>query len=158
MQIAVIGSAVEDDPGSLSVAQALGTSLARMGHVVVCGGRGGIMEAVSQGVHEAEGTVIGILPTNKRHTGNRFLTAEVITGLQEMRNAVVVASGDLVIAFPGAFGTLSELAFAMKYDRPIIVVQPERFFLDFTLIPYERLTFAWNLQDIINTIEEYDDL
>lgn len=158
MQIAVIGSAIEDDPGILSMAHDLGAALAQKGHIIICGGMGGIMEAVSHGAHEADGTTVGVLPSNERHTGNRFLTAEVVTGLHEMRNAVVVASGDIVIAFPGAFGTLSELAFAMKYDKPIVVVQPEHFYLDFTLIPYARLTFAWNLMDIINSIEEYDDL
>src|SRR5262245_28662315 len=111
------------DPCSSEVAaqaEEIGRLIARAGAVVVCGGLGGVMEAASRGASEVGGTVIGILPGLDRSAGNRHLTLSIPTGMGEMRNALIVRSADAVIAVAGEFGTLSEIAFALKTGVPVV--------------------------------------
>jgi uncharacterized protein (TIGR00725 family) len=111
------------DPCSAEVgaqAEEIGRLLARAGAVVVCGGLGGVMEAASRGASEEGGTVIGILPGLDRSAGNRHLTLSIPTGMGEMRNALIVRAADAVIAVAGEFGTLSEIAFALKTGVPVV--------------------------------------
>ncbi|MHC1605143.1 MAG: TIGR00725 family protein [Candidatus Methanofastidiosia archaeon] len=152
MQVSVIGSGGQVPEHFYKMARQLGKMLARDGHVVVCGGKGGIMEAVSKGVFEEGGIVVGILAENERGSGNRYLSAEVATGLGEMRNAIVVSSGDVIVAFPGAFGTLSELSFAMKNEKNIIFVCPHSFPVDFEALKYEKIYFVKDIGDIMSVI------
>jgi uncharacterized protein (TIGR00725 family) len=111
------------DPCSQEVgeqAEEIGRLLARGGAVVVCGGLGGVMEAASRGASDEGGTVIGILPRLDRNEGNPYLTVAIPTGMGEMRNALIVRAADAVIAIAGEFGTLSEIAFALKTDVPVV--------------------------------------
>jgi uncharacterized protein (TIGR00725 family) len=101
-------------------AEDVGRLLARAGAVVVCGGHGGVMEAASKGAAEEGGTVIGILPGSSRGEGNPFLTVSIPTGMGEMRNALIVRSADAMIAVAGEFGTLSEIALALKVGVPVV--------------------------------------
>jgi uncharacterized protein (TIGR00725 family) len=101
-------------------AEDVGRLLARAGAVVVCGGHGGVMAAASKGAAEEGGTVIGILPGSSRAEGNPYLTVSIPTGLGEMRNALIVRSADAVIAVAGEFGTLSEIALALKVGVPVV--------------------------------------
>ncbi len=94
--------------------------LAERGATVVCGGLGGVMAAVSEGAASRGGTVVGILPGPGRAGGNPFLTVAVPTGLGEVRNALVVRAADAVIAIGGGYGTLSEIAFALKAGTPVV--------------------------------------
>lgn len=89
---------------------------------MLCGGRGGVMEAVSKGCAEAGGTVVGILPGTDRSDGNRRLSVAVATGLGELRNGVVARSVDAVIAVGGAYGTLSEIAFALQAGKSVFAL------------------------------------
>ena len=107
-------------PDVAAVAEEVGRLLAHEGAVVVCGGLGGTMEAVARGASGAGGTVVGILPGASRGQGNDFLTVAIPTGMGEMRNALVVRASDVVIAVAGEFGTLSEIAFALKTGTPVI--------------------------------------
>ena len=100
-------------------AVAVGQLLAEHGHTVVCGGRGGVMEAVCRGASEAGGQTIGILPGTDRAAANRFVTVAITTGLANARNVLVVLNGDGVIAIDGATGTLSELGHALDLGRPV---------------------------------------
>jgi uncharacterized protein (TIGR00725 family) len=100
-------------------AVAVGQLLAEHGHTVVCGGRGGVMEAVCRGASEAGGRTIGILPGTDRVAANRFVTVAIATGLANARNVLVVLNGDGVIAIDGATGTLSELGHALDLGRPV---------------------------------------
>jgi uncharacterized protein (TIGR00725 family) len=127
MQVSVIGSGEPIDIRLHALATACGKLLARDGHVLVCGGKGGVMDATSEGAHAEGGIVLGILPSFSPEERNAHLTAYVCTGAGEARNAQVVASGSLIIAFPGAYGTLSELSFASKWGKPIIVVNKALF-------------------------------
>jgi uncharacterized protein (TIGR00725 family) len=111
------------DPCSSEVAaqaEEVGRLLARAGAVVVCGGHGGVMEAASRGAAAEGGTVIGILPGSSRAKGNPHLTVAIPTGMGEMRNALIVRAADALIAVAGEFGTLSEIALALKTGVPVV--------------------------------------
>ncbi len=112
-RIAVIGAsqAGEDE---LVAARRLGGSLARLGAVVLCGGRGGIMEAVARGAAEEGGLTVGFLPGTDPAAANPWITLPLATGLGEVRNALVVGSSEAVVAVGGAWGTLSEIALARR--------------------------------------------
>jgi uncharacterized protein (TIGR00725 family) len=111
------------DPCSAEEAKAanlVGRLLAEAGAVVVCGGHGGVMEAAARGASEAGGLVVGILPGLARGEGNPFLTVAIPTGLGELRNGLIVRAADAVVAVGGAFGTLSEIALALKTGVPVV--------------------------------------
>lgn len=110
-RIAVIGSSEAGDD-ELETAHRLGAALARLGAVVLCGGRGGVMEAVARGASEEGGLTIGFLPGDDPAAANAWITLPLATGLGEVRNALVVGSSEAVVAVGGAWGTLSEIALA----------------------------------------------
>jgi hypothetical protein len=120
-QIAVIGAG-KPDPALARVAEEVGRLLAERGAVLVCGGLGGVMEAAARGAREAGGTTIGILPGESRGEANPWIEHAVVTGVGQARNLAVAASGDAVIAVGGEWGTASEIAFARKLGRPVVVV------------------------------------
>jgi uncharacterized protein (TIGR00725 family) len=121
-QVAVIGGG-RAEPGLLELAEEVGRRLAEAGAVLVCGGRGGVMEAASRGAHGAGGVVIGILPGLSPADANEFVTHTVATGVGHARNLAVVASGDAVIAIGGEWGTLSEIALARRLGHPVIALR-----------------------------------
>lgn len=116
MQIAVIGHG-QAAPGEYDTAYATGRLIAENGAVLVCGGLGGVMEAACKGAQEAGGTTVGILPGTEG--GNPYLSITINTGLSHARNVLVVLSADAVIAVGGKYGTLSEIAIALKAGRPV---------------------------------------
>jgi uncharacterized protein (TIGR00725 family) len=101
-------------------AEEVGRLLAEAGAVIVCGGLGGVMEAAARGATGVGGTVIGILPSHDRSPANPYLTLSIPTGMGEMRNTLIVRSADALIAIAGEFGTLSEIAFALKTGVPVV--------------------------------------
>lgn len=111
------GQASEDE---VAAAEEIGRLLAEAGAVLVCGGLGGVMDAAARGCEAAGGTSVGILPGDDRATGSPHLTLRIATGLGEARNAIVARAADAVIAVGGEFGTLSEIAFALKMGRPVV--------------------------------------
>lgn len=106
----------------LAVAGEVGRELALGGAVLVCGGLGGVMEAACRGAREAGGTTVGLLPGSDRAAANRFVDVAVATGLGELRNGLVVRAVDAVIAVGGGFGTLSEIALALRAGVPVVGV------------------------------------
>jgi uncharacterized protein (TIGR00725 family) len=117
MRVSVIGgSSVPEHLAA--IAQDVGQLLAERNHTVVCGGLGGVMEAVAAGAQAADGSVLGILPGTDRTSANEFVDTAIVTGLGHGRNHLVVSNGEAVIAIDGGGGTLSELGFAHVYDRP----------------------------------------
>ena len=118
MRVSVIGGSSIDGE-TAAVAEALGERLAERGHVVVCGGLGGVMVAVCRGAREAGGETIGILPTDDRRDANRHVTVPIATGMGHARNALVVMNGDAAVAVDGAGGTLSEIGLALAQGRPV---------------------------------------
>ncbi len=117
--MAVIGGSVVGEAVA-GVAERLGRALAEGGAVVVCGGLGGVMEAVCRGARAAGGTTVGILPGSDRAEANPHVAVAVATGLGEARNAIVVATADAVVAVAGEFGTLSEIALALRAGTPVV--------------------------------------
>lgn len=103
-------------------AEAVGRGLAEADVVVVCGGLGGVMAAACRGAKAAGGTTVGILPGSSRADANRHVDVALATGLGEMRNGLVVRAVDAVVAVGGEFGTLSEIALALKARKPVIVL------------------------------------
>jgi uncharacterized protein (TIGR00725 family) len=123
LQISVIGAGAADIADQMrSDAEAVGRGIAGADAVLVCGGRTGVMEAASRGAAEAGGTVIGVLPTTDPAAANPHVTHAIATGIGHARNLAVVASGDAVIAIGGEWGTLSEIAFARRLERPVITI------------------------------------
>ncbi len=117
--VAVVGPSA-GTPVELALGEAVGRGLAQAGAVLVCGGMGGVMEAAAGGAVKAGGKTVGILPTASRLEGNPYLTIAVATGMGEARNAIVVRTADVVIAVHGEFGTLSEIALALKMGKPVV--------------------------------------
>lgn len=116
MQIAICGAAVCGED-LLEAARVVGRTLAEHGAVVLTGGRGGVMEAAARGAREAGGMVIGVLPDLS--DGNPYLSVRIRTGMGHARNAILVQSADAVVGVGGEFGTLSELAIAIKEGIPV---------------------------------------
>lgn len=119
MFLAVIGSATCDQQVA-AIAEAVGREIARRGVVLVCGGRGGVMEAACRGARAEGGTTVGILPGPDRREANPYVDVAIATGMGEARNAIVVRAADAVLAISGGYGTLSEIGLALKMGRPVV--------------------------------------
>ncbi len=119
LYVAVVGPG-EAEARLLSDAEAVGRRLAEAGAVVVCGGLGGVMEAACRGARAAGGVTVGLLPGDDRRAANASVAVAIPTGLGEARNALVARAADAVVAVGGEFGTLSEIALALKLGRPVV--------------------------------------
>jgi uncharacterized protein (TIGR00725 family) len=120
--VAVVGPSAPKDPTVLDAARALGRLLADRGHVVVTGGLGGVMQAAAEGVADAGGTAVALLPNDDRGSASPGHTVVIPTGMGEMRNALLVRTADAVIALGGGWGTLSEIALAARTGVPVLAV------------------------------------
>ncbi len=119
--VSVVGGS-ECTPEEARLAEDIGRRLAQAGIGVVCGGKGGVMEAVCRGAWEAGGLTVGLLPGGEVGEGNDYLTLELPTGLGEGRNVLVVRAGEAVIAIGGGLGTLSEMAMASKMRKTVVAL------------------------------------
>lgn len=117
--IAVIGAGRCDEK-TFALAEQVGRELAQRGAIIVCGGLGGVMEAACKGAKSASGQTIGILPGTNRADANPYVDIPIVTGMGEARNVMVVRSARAVIAISGEYGTLSEIAFALRFGIPVI--------------------------------------
>ncbi|MCD6453009.1 MAG: TIGR00725 family protein [Dehalococcoidales bacterium] len=117
--IAVIGGN-QPTPGEAKVAQEVGRRLAEQGAILVCGGLGGVMEAVCKGASDAGGTTIGILPGNNSKAANPYVQIPIVTGIGYARNVIVVKSSQVVIAIGGSYGTLTEIGHALQSGIPVV--------------------------------------
>ena len=100
-------------------AERLGKLLADLGVTVLCGGREGVMEAACRGVASAGGTSVGLLPDNSWESANPFVSIPIATGIGEARNAIIARAAICLVAVGGGLGTASEVAFALKFGRPV---------------------------------------
>lgn len=116
MHVAVCG------PGDVAAegAEEVGRLLARAGAVLVCGGLGGSMEAACRGARSEGGVTVGLLPGDDRAAANPFVSVAIATGLGELRNGLIVRTCDALIAVGGAYGTLSEIALALKAGKRVV--------------------------------------
>ena len=117
--ISIIGGASPTEK-HLEMAETVGRLLGERGVILVCGGRGGIMEAACRGAQAVGGLTVGILPGEDAQAGNAYLTLALPTGLGHARNVLVVMAGEAVIAIGGGYGTLSELGIALKRGQLVI--------------------------------------
>ena len=119
IHVAVVGpgSAGEEQ---VAAAEEAGRLIAARGALLVCGGLGGVMEAACRGARGAGGTTLGLLPGDDRRDANPFVDVALATGLGEGRNALVVRAADAVLAIGGGYGTLSEIALALRAGKPVI--------------------------------------
>ncbi|MBI2869580.1 MAG: TIGR00725 family protein [Chloroflexi bacterium] len=117
--ISVIGGG-ECSPHEAGLAEEVGREIARRGGALICGGLGGIMNAACQGARSEGGLTIGILPGPSRQGANPHVQVPIVTNLGEARNVIVAKSGDAVIAIGGSYGTLSEIAHALRNGTPVI--------------------------------------
>jgi len=117
--VGVIGAGTAG-PEILEMAEEVGRLIAKHGFTLICGGMGGVMEASAKGAKNAGGTTIGILPQPDRHTANPYIDIPIATSFGEGRNIIIVRTADLLIAVGGEYGTLSEIAFALKMGKTVI--------------------------------------
>lgn len=102
------------------MAEEVGRQLARRGVILICGGLGGVMEAACRGAASEGGITVGILPGDNRQTANPYVQIPIVTGIGYARNMAVAKSAQVVIAIGGGYGTLTEIAFAMQSEIPVI--------------------------------------
>jgi len=119
-QIGVIGAG-NASPEEYEAARTVGNLIAENHEILVCGGLSGVMEAACRGAQERGGLTIGIVPD--AGNGNRYLDAVIRTGLGHARNTLVAQSSDAVIAIGGGYGTLAEIAIALKTGHPVFGIK-----------------------------------
>ncbi|MFH2034886.1 MAG: TIGR00725 family protein [Candidatus Zixiibacteriota bacterium] len=102
------------------LAEEVGHEIALRQGILICGGFGGVMESACKGSHKFNGLTIGILPGDSKDEANEYIDIAIATGIGEARNLAIIKTADVVIALPGKFGTLSEMAFCMKLGKPIV--------------------------------------
>ena len=122
--IAVCGSDFDDEHLNeeiLGMVEEVGREIARAGAILICGGRGGVMESACKGAKEENGITVGILPVSKEEA-NPYVDIPIPTGLGNLRDFLVVNSADAVIAICGRWGTLNEISFAMILKKPLILM------------------------------------
>lgn len=117
--IGVIGAGTADLQ-TRALAEDVGRALARRRAVLVCGGLGGVMEAAARGASSEGGLTVGILPHSSPDEANPYIAVPIATGFGEGRNIIIVRTADALIAIGGEYGTLSEIAFALKTGKPVV--------------------------------------
>lgn len=122
MIVSVIGAG-DCTPEIFKTAEKVGSLIARRGAVLVTGGLYGVMEAASKGARDAGGITVGILPGFMKGDANKYVMIPITTGLSHARNVIIVRSSDAVIAVSGEYGTLSEIAIALKLGKPVVGIQ-----------------------------------
>ncbi len=118
---AVIGTRTPTASQSAMATQ-MGALLAGHGVTVLCGGRSGVMEAVCRGVDEAGGLSIGLLPDEEPEAANPYVTVPLATGIGVARNTLIARAALCLVAVGGGYGTLSEIAFALQFKRPVFLL------------------------------------
>ena len=121
-QIGVIGSGTEINEEVYRVAEEIGEELAKNDVILICGGKGGVMEAVCKGAQKYSGITVGILPSINFSEANEFVTIRIPTNRGEKRNYIIIQSVEAVICIKGAVGTKMEVNYALKRGVPLITI------------------------------------
>jgi uncharacterized protein (TIGR00725 family) len=128
------------------IAYEMGKLIGERGYVLITGGLGGVMEAVSKGAKEKGGLVVGILPGTSRTSANRWVDVPVVTGMNHARNVIIAQSADILIAIDGAVGTQSEIAFGNIFGKKIIGIKCD------IPLPFEKVDSP---EEAIKKVEEF---
>ncbi len=131
LQIAVIGSAgIEEYPykkparALYRIAYEIGAMIAKSNNILVCGGKGGIMEEACRGAKENNGLTVGVVSGNKRGVSNRYIDVEIISGfINYAEDGIIISMADGVIALGGGAGTLQEIALSYRNKKPIVFLK-----------------------------------
>jgi len=110
-------------PEIYELARQVGNAIAKTNAMLVCGGLGGVMEAACRGAKEAGGLTIGILPGTDKSEANAYVDIPIVTGIRDARNTIIARTADGLIAVSGEYGTLSEIAFAKKFGKPVVCLR-----------------------------------
>ncbi len=110
----------EADDRTTAVAAAVGTAIANSGATLLTGGLGGVMEAASRGAKGAGGLTVAVIPGSDSQAANRYVDIVIASGMTHGRNVILVHTADAVIALPGSYGTLSEIALALVMGKPVV--------------------------------------
>ncbi len=130
------------------MAQNLGFEIGKRSWILVCGGLGGVMEAAAKGCFEAGGMTLGILPGSKRNSANPYIRIALPTALGEGRNLLVVRASDVLVSIAGGYGTLSEIALALKARKPVIGLE--------TWKHIQGIQYVSHPDEVIAKIDEFD--
>lgn len=143
--VAVVGPGQGATTANLEAARAAGRWLAERDVVVLTGGLGGVMGSAAEGVATGGGVSIGLLPGPDRDSGDPDLTFALPTGMGELRNGLLVRSADVVLAIGGSWGTLSEIALAVRTGVPVVC-------LDGWNLPDSDVVAASSLDQALTTV------
>ncbi|MTI15952.1 TIGR00725 family protein [Rhodobacteraceae bacterium RKSG542] len=116
--VAVIGPR-EPEAYQMDVALELGEALATLGLTVLCGGKGGVMEATAKGVHNKGGMTIGLVPDENWTMCNPYIDIPLATGIGPARNALITRAALALVAVGGQYGTISEVAYGLQFGKPV---------------------------------------
>jgi len=125
LRIGVMGAGMVTSDG-YTLAEEVGRRIAEAGAILICGGMGGVMEAAAKGAKSKGGLVIGILPTADENDANPYIDIPIVTGIGHARNLINIYTSHAIIAVQGEYGTLSEIAFALKCRKPVIALNTWR--------------------------------
>ena len=144
--VAVVGGS-SCNAAEAAAAEQVGRLLAAAGAIVICGGLTGVMEAVARGVRAGGGLSIGILPGNDPGDANPHIDVPLATGMGEMRNALIVRAAGALIAIGGGYGTLSEIALAVRIGTPVVGLH-DRFAgaVEVPRVDHPAAAVAWALE------------
>ncbi|MGQ0792946.1 MAG: TIGR00725 family protein [Deltaproteobacteria bacterium] len=144
--IGVIGIA-KASPEELSTAEEVGSEIAKRGCVLISGGLGGVMLAACRGAKSQGGITVGIIPGGSKAGANRYVDIPVVTAMSHARNVIIVRSCDALVAVGGSWGTLSEIAFAMKLRIPVVGIKTWEVSSDIKMAqtPEEAVDLAYSL-------------
>ncbi|WP_432820967.1 TIGR00725 family protein [Trichloromonas sp.] len=120
--VGVIGAGCASEAG-YAAAREVGRLLAGRGATLVCGGLGGVMEAACRGCSEAGGMAVGLLPGATAESANPWVGLPIVTNMGHARNVIIAQTAQVLIAVEGEYGTLSEIAVALKLGKPVISLQ-----------------------------------
>lgn len=110
----------EADDRTAALAEAVGSAVAKSGANLLTGGLGGVMEAASRGAKTAGGLTVAVIPGSDSQAANRYVDIVIASGMTHGRNVILVHTADAVIALPGSYGTLSEIALALVMGKPVV--------------------------------------
>ena len=145
--VGVVGGG-ECTDSTYKIAQRLGSEIGKRDWILVCGGLGGVMEAAAKGCAEVGGMTLGILPGSKRDSANPYIKIALPTGMGEGRNLLVVRTSDVLVAIGGGYGTLSEIALALKAGKPVIGIE--------TWEHIQGIQYVSHPDEVIEKINEID--
>jgi uncharacterized protein (TIGR00725 family) len=123
VRITVVGAG-RCDQATASIAERVGSEIARRGGVLICGGLGGVMEAAARGARAHGGLTVGILPGPNADDANPSIEVPIPTDMGHARNVINVRAADAVIGVAGGHGTVSEIALALKMGIPVVAISP----------------------------------